>query len=93
MVTPDSLPLVSDGMAFYIDKKDEQLLVAFDVFLCCPRCRIDAEAYRVILLCDGTHNIREIADTVQQEESDVRSLLETLLEHHVVQMKQVQQVV
>jgi hypothetical protein len=32
MVTPDNLPLVSQGMAFYVDKKDEQLLVAFDVF-------------------------------------------------------------
>jgi predicted transcriptional regulator len=86
MVTPDSLPLVSQGMAFYVDKKDEQLLVAFDVFLCCPRCRIDAEAYNVILLCDGTNTIKEIAEKVHQEESKVNSLVETLLEQHVVKL-------
>lgn len=89
MVTPDSLPHVSPGIAFYIDRKDQRLLVAFDVFMCCPRCKIDAEAHHVVLLCDGTRTVTEIAEKVHQKEPDVCSLLEILLERNVVCVERV----
>lgn len=88
MITPDSIPKVSEGIAFYIDRKNEQLLVAFDIFLVYPRCRIDTEAYSVILLCDGKHTVREIAEQIHQDEKEIIDLIEMLCNRQVVELEE-----
>jgi hypothetical protein len=85
VILPESMPKLRDSVAFYIDKKDEELLVAFDSSLYYPRCRIDFEAYNVVLLCDGNHTIKEIAGKTHQSEQKVLDLMKILCDRHLLE--------
>ena len=85
MILPESMPKLRDSVAFYIDKKDEELLVAFDISSYYPRCRIDFEAYNVVLLCDGTHTIKKIAGKTHQSEQKILDPIKMLRDRHLLE--------
>lgn len=87
MMTPDTVPVISETVAFYIDKKDEHLLVAYDVSSYYVCCRIDAEAYAVVLLCNGTNTVKDIAEKCGHDEKEVKDLIKTLCERNVIEIK------